>query len=101
MLRLNQSQSDSRRTLLRAKIIFNDKSSIFDCTVTRMSADTAELKLSNANFAPGTFKLVIKPHDDTYICDVIGRTPSSLTVSLIKHQPTIAFPKKKPPTLGW
>ncbi len=102
MLGRGQSEGLARRTLLSAKIIFNDKSSTFDCTVTALSDTGAELRMPSTLNVPGVFKLTIKPHDETYLCDVTWRTETCLGVSFsrtAKALPVVA--KKKAPRLEW
>jgi hypothetical protein len=84
MLRSTESDKTSRRTLLGAKIIFNERSSVADCTLG----------------VPNAFKLIIKPHDDTYLCDVTARTATELKVSFKCRVNAVSLKKKKL-TLQW
>jgi PilZ domain len=71
----------SRRMLLGAKIIFNDRSSIFDCTVRNLSADGAELRMPSTLGVPDVFKLVVKPYEDKFDCVIAWRTETELGVT--------------------
>jgi hypothetical protein len=84
-----------RRMLLGGKIIFNDHSSIFDCTVRSMSDEGAEIRMSSTLGVPAAFKLVIKPHDDTYACQVVSRTETDIRVAFKGQakQPEASAPK--------
>ena len=79
-----QSESSAppvRRILLSAKIIFNEHASIFDCTVRSLSAEGAELKMPSTLGVPDAFRLVIKPHDEQFDCQLKWRTETGLGVT--------------------
>lgn len=80
----NVSAAPKRRILLGAKVIFNDRSSIFDCTVRSLSADGAELRMPSTLGVPDAFKLVIKPHDEKFDCQIMWRTETGLGVTFKK-----------------
>ncbi len=71
----------TRRTLLGAKIIFNGKSSIFDCAVIRLGDETATIKTENARFVPDTFTMKIPSYNEEYICEVQRRAGTELHVA--------------------
>ncbi len=78
-----------RRLLLSAKIVFNNHASIFDCTVHALSDDGAELRMPNTLLVPPAFKLVVKPHDDVYKCEVVWRTATDIGVGFIGRAMTL------------
>ncbi|MBX9684840.1 MAG: PilZ domain-containing protein [Hyphomicrobium sp.] len=66
--------------LLGGKIIFNERSSVMDCTVRALSKDSAELRLPNTLSVPRAFELVVKPHNKTYACEVVWRSATDMGV---------------------
>lgn len=66
--------SARRRMLTAAKIIFNNKQSVFDCTVRNISEDGARLIVPNMLGVPKSFELRIPKIDARYICDTVWRT---------------------------
>ena len=77
----SRAATPSRRTLLSAKIIFNNKSSIFDCQVRALSAEGAELRMKSTLGVPDAFQLVIKPHDEEFDCEITKRTETDIGVT--------------------
>ncbi len=75
------SAPPTRRILLSAKIIFNEHASIFDCTVRSLSAAGAELRMPSTLGVPDAFRLVIKPHDEKFDCNLTWRTETGLGVT--------------------
>ncbi len=71
----------TRRTLLGAKIIFNAKSSIYDCAVIGLGDESATIKTENARFVPDTFTMKIPSYNEEYICEVERRTGTELHVT--------------------
>lgn len=71
-----------RRTLLGAKIIFNDRSSIIDCVLRRISDHSAELRMHSTVAVPGSFQLVIKPHDEVLQCEIAWRSETDIGVTI-------------------
>lgn len=68
------ARKSPRKTMLAAgKIIFNNKQSVFDCTVKNLSAGGARLRLPNLLGLPNNFELQIKKYGVTYPCDVVWR----------------------------
>lgn len=70
-----------QRLLLGGKIVFNERSSVMDCTVRSLSEDGAELRLPNTLSVPRAFHLVVKPHNKTYACEVAWRTATDIGVT--------------------
>jgi hypothetical protein len=79
-----QTARPQRRLLLGGKIIFNNKSSVFDCMIRALSADGGELRLKSTLGVPDLFQLKIDTTGDTFTCDVLWRTETDIGVSFLK-----------------
>ena len=77
------------RVRLSAKIICNDRSSIFDCVVRSVSATSALLEMPNTLGVPKAFHLRIKPSNDERECQIAWRTETQIGV-------TFGFPSTTP-----
>ena len=69
------------RVRLSAKIICNDRSSIFDCVVRSVSATSALLEMPNTLGVPKAFHLRIKPSNDERECQIAWRTENQIGVT--------------------
>ncbi len=74
--------STRKRTLLGAKIIFNDGHSVFDCIVRNLSDTGAMIQMENPLSAPGVFDLRLS--DERVLpCEVRWRKINSLGVEFV------------------
>lgn len=91
-----------RRLLLGGKIVFNNKSSVFDCIVRALSAGGAELQVKSSLGVPDQFHLRIEATGDVHFCSVTSRTQTELGVEFI-GQVKQAAPagKKKISSMSW
>ena len=55
-----------RRTVLKGRVLFNNRSSIFDCTVRDLSDTGAQLTLADVSALPPDFELEI-PSKDMFV----------------------------------
>ena len=71
-----------KRTLLGAKIIFNDGHSVFDCLIRNLSDTGAMIQIENPLAAPNAFKLQLSD-DRLLACAVRWRKINSMGVEFI------------------
>ncbi|WP_310423537.1 PilZ domain-containing protein [Mycoplana sp. BE70] len=71
--------SQRKRTLLGAKIVFNDGTSVYECVIRNMSDTGALVQSENSLAAPPTFSLQLTD-GRVFACEVIWRKASSLGV---------------------
>ncbi len=55
--------SDRRRTVLKGRVLFNNRASVFDCTVRDLSDTGAQLTLPDVSALPHEFELEIPSKD--------------------------------------
>jgi hypothetical protein len=55
--------SNRRRTVLKARMLFNNRSSVLDCTVRDLSDTGAQLTLADVSALPPDFELEIPSKD--------------------------------------
>lgn len=78
-----------QRTLLRGKVIFNNRSSIIDCMIRELSAEHAVLRMPSTLIVPRWFDLQVIERAQIFACEVEARTTSELKVKLLaatKHK---------------
>lgn len=90
-----QAARPSRRLLLGAKIIFNNRNSIFDCMVRQLSADGAELRMKSTLGVPEMFQLVVQPHGEKFECEITWRTQTEIGVAFVRLPNQPASPMLK------
>ncbi|AGB72265.1 MULTISPECIES: PilZ domain-containing protein [Rhizobium] len=71
-----------KRTLLGAKIIFNDGHSVFDCLVRNLSDTGALIQIENPLAAPNTFDLQLSD-ERLMACAVRWRKINSMGVEFV------------------
>jgi hypothetical protein len=71
-----------KRTLLGAKIVFNDGHSVFDCIVRNLSDTGAMIQIENPLAAPSTFNLQFSD-DRLLACEVRWRKINSIGVEFV------------------
>jgi hypothetical protein len=74
--------STRKRTLLGAKIVFNDGHSVFDCIVRNLSDTGAMIQIENPLAAPSTFNLQFSD-DRLLACEVRWRKINSIGVEFV------------------
>jgi hypothetical protein len=81
MVAQDQRQNTRQRVLLPGKIYFNNKCSIFDCTITQLSSAGARLKLTSTFGVPDLFELDIPNHGQRFYCRVVWSNMKEMGVS--------------------
>ena len=81
MLIENNRRSPRERTLLPAKIYFNNKQSVFDCIVKDISSGGARLKLVSTLGVPDNFLLFIPSVEKRFHCQVVWNNIGEIGVS--------------------
>jgi hypothetical protein len=79
---------ESRRTervrcFLRAKIVFNNKRSTFDCTIRNISATGAKIEVGEAASIPARFDLEIPQRGRTYRAQILWRDKEAMGVEFV------------------
>lgn len=78
----NNRISARKRTLLGAKIIFNDGHSVYDCLVKNLSDTGAMIQIENPLAAPNTFDLQLSDNR-VLACEVRWRKINSMGVQFV------------------
>ena len=78
----NNRISARKRTLLGAKIIFNDGHSVYDCLVRNLSDTGAMIQIENPLAAPNTFDLQLSDNR-VLACEVRWRKINSMGVQCV------------------
>lgn len=81
-----------RQSWRRAKIIFNQRSSVFDCAIRSLTGEGAELVMISTLGVPSTFELRLEPSGEKLFCNILRRTETELAVTL--QEPAVASPIK-------
>ena len=71
------------RSLLGARIVFNNRASTFDCTVRNISETGARLVFGGPVSAPDEFDLVISQKERTYRCRIAWRNANEMGVTFL------------------
>ena len=59
----DRRSSKRRRTVLTGKVLFNNRASVFDCTIRDLSETGAQLTLADVSTLPRDFELEIPSKD--------------------------------------
>ena len=78
--RKDARKTPRRRMLTAARIVFNNKSSVYDCTVRDLSEGGARLILPNLLGVPKSFELWIDKFNSKYVCDTVWRNKGQMGV---------------------
>jgi PilZ domain len=70
-----------QRTLLPAKIVFNNKHSVFDCVVKDFSNSGARLKVASTFGIPDYFTLIIPHYEQRFPAWIVWSTGAEIGVS--------------------
>ncbi len=62
-----------RRTLKSGKIVFNEQSSVIDCTIRNLSDTGCQIIVLNHNDIPTAFELLLPSSGEKYQCEIIWR----------------------------
>lgn len=78
---VNKRIHQRRRVLKGAKVLFNGKSSVIDCTVRDMSAGGAKLRLVSTIGVPDRFVLQLPAEEGEHPCCVAWRSGTEIGVT--------------------
>ncbi len=84
MQMVESRRADRIRSFLRAKILFNNQNSSFDCIVRNISASGAKIEASNTVSVPSQFDLEIPQKGRTYRAKIVWRDAEAIGVEFIK-----------------
>ena len=87
----------ARRCWRQGKIIFNQRSSVFDCAVRKLTREGAELVLNSTLGVPASFELRLDPTGETHFCSIDWRTETEIGVTF---QEPVFTPPSKPKRFG-
>lgn len=76
-------KSERLRSLLRARIIFNNGSSTMECLIKNVSADGMRLALDDSLSLPGEFDLEVPHKGRTYRARLVWRGAGMIGVSFV------------------
>lgn len=83
---MNTRAHERERVLLPAKIIFNNKQSIFDCVVKDISSGGARLSVTSCLGIPDHFMLLIPFFDKRYPCWIIWSEMNEIGISFAPRE---------------
>jgi uncharacterized protein YceH (UPF0502 family) len=78
------------RSLLKGKLIYNNRLSTLDCVVRDISATGARLALAQHNVLPDQFELYVPLKERTYTVQVRWRAEEDIGVMFLEKQETAA-----------
>jgi len=79
---MDERRSDQRHRALRgAKIVFNDRRSVIDCTVRNLSGTGARLQVESVSGIPPVFDLLIDGQNRYQRCRLTWQTDRCLGIS--------------------
>ena len=79
---MDQKRDASRqRTLKSGRIVFNDKSSVIDCTIRNLSARGACLEVTSTLGVPASFDLLVDADGSTRRCGIVWKAGNRLGIS--------------------
>jgi hypothetical protein len=64
---------EARRACLAGRIIFNNRSSVFDCRVVELSAQGARIEVASPLGIPRRFQLELKDLAERHVCELRKR----------------------------
>lgn len=94
MQMVESRRSERVRSFLRAKILFNNQNTSFDCIVRNISATGAKIEVSNTISIPTQFDLEIPQKARSYKARIVWRDAESMGVEFI--QPEAGMPGSDP-----
>jgi hypothetical protein len=59
----DRRSNQRRRTILKGRVLFNNRSSVFDCTIQNISDSGAQLSFADISLLPPIFELEIPSQD--------------------------------------
>jgi PilZ domain len=83
------------RSLLKGKVIYNNRLSSMDCVVRDISATGARLAIMHQNSIPDRFELYVPLKEKTYNVEVRWRADEDLGVAFLTGQEPIRVPSNE------
>ncbi len=80
----NRRSNQRWRTILKARVLFNNRSSVLDCTVRDLSESGAQLAFADVTLLPPNFELEIPSKDRTLQARVVWSRGKSYGVRFIQ-----------------
>ena len=82
----DRRSSKRRRTVLAGKVLFNNRASVFDCTVRDLSESGAQLTLADVSSLPLDFELEIPSKNLRVLARVIWSRGKNHGISFVQEQ---------------
>ena len=86
MQMVESRRSERVRSFLRAKILFNNQNTSFDCIVRNISQTGAKIEVSNTISVPTHFDLEIPQKGRTYRARIVWRDAEAMGVEFIQAE---------------
>ena len=84
------------RSLLKGKIVYNNRLSTMDCVVRDISVTGARLALTHQNVLPDKFELYVPLKEKTYSVEVRWRADEDIGVMFLTGQEPVPQPSPEP-----
>ncbi len=88
MMMVEARRSERVRSLLRARILFNNGASTIDCTIKNISAQGAKIEIVHSLSVPSEFDLEVPQRGRTYRAKMMWRAADSIGVEFIEQGAT-------------
>ena len=88
MMMVEARRSERVRSLLRARILFNNGASTIDCTIKNISAQGAKIEIVHSLSVPSEFDLEVPQRGRTYRAKMMWRAANSIGVEFIEQGAT-------------
>ena len=86
MMMIEARRAERIRSLLRARIVYNNQNSTIDCTVKNISHSGAKIELGNTMSIPNAFDLEIPQKGRTYRARLAWRDENAIGVEFIEDE---------------
>lgn len=84
MMMVEARSSERVRSLLRARILFNNGASTIDCTIKNISSHGAKIEIVHSLSIPAEFDLQVPQRGRTYRSKMVWRASDSIGVEFIE-----------------
>jgi PilZ domain len=88
------------RSLLKGKIVYNNRLSTMDCVVRDISATGARLAITHQNVLPDRFELYVPLKEKNYSVEVRWRADEDIGVMFLTGQEPVSTPTSEPDLLA-
>ena len=83
MMMVEARRSERVRSLLRARILFNNGASTIDCTIKNISIHGAKIEIAHSLSVPSEFDLEVPQRGRTYRAKMMWRAAASIGVEFV------------------